>query len=427
MNEHPTNGGFPTNYPKKVQASLRTVLRSILEDAKTTTYRRPELIAEAICRLLIPVSPLLNSKYSTGGTDDPDLYTLDFTGNSDARNKLSESGQLFDLADDLLGKWLHRTEPEVVDVASKATFAIFSFRSNPQRQALVSNWINIISEDQGSRTGQDVGVLATLFRAYNTDSSFKAPIMQATRARWKMSHDIESRVAILQYFCWSHPFLADAEQFTAIVAEGLDDYTTDARGDIGSLVRTEALKAVSTVWRHFDTLSDSGSFIFNTLFPKVLRLAAEKLDKVRSEAHSTVAAALRFESQLTPFDSSGPGKTARPITSYSPSSKDYFRFLLDMPTHSDFVGGEKYQIKWHEDLLEGFVSSADTGSEDLVRASRAALAEYCEAEDNNLNIVCGSLFAIMKKSLKNDRIVVPAMEVMGFLFDYQIMQRSTMK
>lgn len=419
--------GFPTTYPKNVQTSLRTVLRSILEDANTATYRRPELIVEAICRLLIPVCPLLNSKYSTGGINDPDLYTLDFTGNSDSRNKSSESGHLFDLADDLLGKWLRRTEPEVVDVASKATFAIFSLRSSPQRQDLVSNWINIICEDQGSRSGQAIGVLVTLFRAYNTNGSFKAPIMQATRARWDVSRDIESRVAILQCFCWSHPFLTDSEQFTEIVAEGLDDYTTDARGDIGSLVRVEALKATSTVWRLFDHLGDKGPRIFNTLFPKVLRLAAEKLDKVRSEAQNSVAAALRSESQLTPFDYSSPSKYAARFKGYSPSSKDYFRFLLDMPTHSDFFGAEKYKIEWHEDLLEGFINSADTGSEDLVRASRAALAEYCESNDDNPNIVCGGLFAIMKRSLKNDRIVVPAMEVMGFLFDYQIMQHSATK
>ena len=419
--------GFPTVYPKSVQTDLRRVLGSILEDVRTTSYRRPELISEAVCRLLIPICPLLNSKYAAGGVDDPDLYALDFTGISDIRNKSSESGRLFDLADELLAKWLRRSELEVIDVASKATFAIFSLRSMPQRQALVSNWINIISEDQGSRTGQDIGVLATLFRVYSTDRSFKAPIIQATRTRWNMSHDVESRVAILQCFCWSRPFLFHAEQFTEIVAEGLDDYTTNARGDIGSLVRTEALKAASTVWRLFDHLGDKGPYIFNTLFPKVLRLAAEKLDKVRSEAQNTVAAALRSENQLTSFDHSGPNKYFARFRSYSPSSKEYFRFLLDIPAHSDFFGGKMYQIKWHEDLLEGYISSADTGSEDLVRASRAALAEYCGTSDENLSAVCGGMFAIMKKNLKNDRLLVPVMEVMGFLLDYQIMQRSATK
>lgn len=242
-----------------------------------------------------------------------------------------------------------------------------------------------------------------------------------------MSHDIESRVAILQYFSWSHPFLTDAEQFTKIVSEGLDDYTTDARGDIGSLVRTEALKAASSVWRLVDSLGDEGQFICNRLFPKILRLAAEKLDKVRSEAQNTVAAALQSQSQHAPVDSSGSSRYATRFEGYSPSSKEYFRFLLDMPTHSDFLGGKHYQSKWHEDLLEGYISSADTGSEHLVRASRAALAEYCEANDENLEIVCGGLFAVMKRNLKIDRILVPVMEVMGFLFDYQFMQRSATK
>jgi hypothetical protein len=426
QNERGTGkSGFPTIYLSNVLADVRRLLRFILEDARTTTYRHPELLAEAICQLLIAVSPLMESKYSTGD-DDPNLYAADRTGNSDMRNRSSESGRLFDLADELLGKWLRRNEPEVVDAASQAESAIFHLRSTPEQEALVSNWINIISEDQGSRTGQDIGVLFTLFKVFSHMQSMRVTIMQATRTRWNLGHDIESRVAILQCLALSRAFLSDPEQFTDMVAEGLDDYTTDARGDIGSLVRTEALKAAATVWNLMDTLGDKGPLIFNTLFPKVLRLAAEKLDKVRSEAQNTIAAALWPESQLTRFDYSPRGKFPKRLKDYNPSSKEYFRFLLDIPTHGDFFGGE-YQTPWHEELLEGFISSADTGSEDVVRASRTALAEYCENDVQNLSIVSRSLYSILKRNLKNDRILVPAMEVLGFLFDYQIMQRSATK
>jgi hypothetical protein len=38
--------------------------------------------------------------------------------------------------------------------------------------------------------------------------------------------------------------------FTNMVADGLDDYTTNARGDVGSLVRIEAAKAARELWRN---------------------------------------------------------------------------------------------------------------------------------------------------------------------------------
>jgi hypothetical protein len=418
--------GSSATYPRSVLADLSRVLRSILEDTRTSSYRRPDLIVEAVSRLLIAVCPLFNSKYSIA-TEDPNLYVLDHTGNSDIRNASSESGRLLDLADELLDKWLRRSEADAVDAASQAAAAIFSLRSKPQREVSVSKWIGIISEDQGSRTSQDLGILATLYRVSNIERSFQGPIIQATRTRWNMGHDIESRVAILHWLERSHAFLFESEQFTYMVAEGLDDYTTDARGDIGSLVRTEALKAASTIWSLIDNLGEMGRQMFSILFPKVLRLAAEKLDKVRSEAQNTVAAALRSEYIPTLPDDLSPRKLRIPFRDCNPSSKAYFRFLLDMPTNGDFYGEQLYQIQWHEDLLEGFISSADTGSEDLVRASRAALAEYCETDFDNLIIVCEGLYAIMKRNLKNDRILVPAMEVMGFLFDYQIMQRSRTK
>ena len=62
---------------------------------------------------------------------------------------------------------------------------------------------------------------------------------------------------------------------------GLKDHTTDQRGDIGSLVRLEAIRGVAVVIKrgiHFP-LSD-----LNRLISKVSGLAVERLDKVRLQA-----------------------------------------------------------------------------------------------------------------------------------------------
>lgn len=60
----------------------------------------------------------------------------------------------------------------------------------------------------------------------------------------------------------------------------LVDYTIDQRGDVGSLVRIEAIKAVATVLRkNLVSLPNR-----QTLAAKICGLAVEKLDKVRWRA-----------------------------------------------------------------------------------------------------------------------------------------------
>jgi hypothetical protein len=95
---------------------------------------------------------------------------------------------------------------------------------------------------------------------------------------------------------------------------------------------------------------------------------------------------------------------------------------------SPLVAGVEFDSQWYEDLLQGYITSADTGSEEIVRASRAALVEFCDNEDGqNGKVVCNALLAIMKINIKNDRIVISCMEIASFLLDYKIMQRSQIK
>jgi tubulin-specific chaperone D len=126
-----------------------------------------------------------------------------------------------------------------------------------------------------------------------------------------------------------------------------------------------------------------------------------------------------------------------PISSY-----DYFYWLLSLQIH-DWLALPLLQShpgQWCSDLLEGLVSSADTGSEDLIRVSRAALADFCDgtsrevtqarkslSQENARDLVCNSLLDVTKKNIANDRILVPALEVIGFLFDVGIMQGSSIK
>ncbi len=83
-------------------------------------------------------------------------------------------------------------------------------------------------------------------------------------------------------------------KFIGMIEEGMDDYTTNARGDVGSLVRIQGVRAARGIW---DTRSnvdggETATEAFERLFERVLRIAGEKLDRVRVQGKMTVGAAL---------------------------------------------------------------------------------------------------------------------------------------
>lgn len=110
------------------------------------------------------------------------------------------------------------------------------------------------------------------------------------------------------------------------------------------------------------------------------------------------------------------------------SSKAYFALLLNLipkdslhPHIMAILSGD--ENAWMAGLMAGFVSSADTGNEDLVIASRAALTNYCEESADNLLRVCSALMHNLKTCQGEDRIIVPTLEIIAFLFHTGLFQR----
>lgn len=69
-------------------------------------------------------------------------------------------------------------------------------------------------------------------------------------------------------------------------------------------------------------------------------------------------------------------------------------------------------------LLEGYVSAAGAGSDALLRSSRLALVLYAEQfSATDLIQFCDHLSNIIGQNLSNERILVPILVVVGFLFD----------
>lgn len=75
------------------------------------------------------------------------------------------------------------------------------------------------------------------------------------------------------------------------------------------------------------------------------------------------------------------------------------------------------------ELLAGFVTSADAGSEDIVIASRAALCDHCKGSAENLASVCRALVLNLKTRQGQDRVVVPTLEIIAFLMHVGLFQQ----
>ena len=75
-------------------------------------------------------------------------------------------------------------------------------------------------------------------------------------------------------------FLVISEDLSQALHACLNDYTTDRRGDVGSLIRLEAIDATTVVLKK-GLLSQSERQV---MAARICGLAAEKLDKVRFRA-----------------------------------------------------------------------------------------------------------------------------------------------
>jgi tubulin-specific chaperone D len=209
------------------------------------------------------------------------------------------------LAEELLMIWLRQSEKEVVDATTEAAASLMLIVDGQQRNVFVNGWISEVFEtNRGRLPSGYIFALTAVFPI--VDVQQQDEICEAILQRWRTTSDIKSKIIILQSLTQASLLDSHASLFVNMIAAGLDDYTTDGRGDIGSLVRVEALKAARRAFASIpwdDVKTENGESepwfrqldSFSTLYGKVLRLSGEKLDRVRIEAQQTLAQVCRNE------------------------------------------------------------------------------------------------------------------------------------
>jgi tubulin-specific chaperone D len=186
------------------------------------------------------------------------------------------------------------------------------------------------------------------------------------------------------------------------VHRGLNDYTIDERGDVGSLVRLQAIKCTSCIL--FKPVFADRIELVDILRGDIYRLSMEKLDRVRLEAAKCRGRHLDLKCNVTDVS--------------SVSSKVYFSMAL-APLRNH---GPSWQ---HRCVLEGSISCAGITSEPILQASRSALVDILDnLEPDRLKDLLSVYTAVLKALvLESSNNVQAALDLLSFLLDMQLPQQ----
>lgn len=200
--------------------------------------------------------------------------------------------ELLQLGREVVMDWLRHDDQDVIDAVSKVAKTLLRTADAGQQRVLLNHWLQIFSSSRGSVIHP--AALKVILSSLEYIPDVSTEICTAIVARWQLAPDVQAHAAILTCLAESKALPTHLAAFSELVEQGLGDYTTNARGDVGSLVRIEAIKAVSAVWRHAQTTCQVDS-ARNFWISKMLRLTSEKLNRVRSEAQKALALIIHDE------------------------------------------------------------------------------------------------------------------------------------
>ncbi|CAI7615565.1 unnamed protein product [Penicillium crustosum] len=357
---------------------------SITDDDLTFQTSRPELTAEASSCL---ISSLSRSTITTGLAQPLE--------------------PLLDRTLQILSLCVSRSDDISVETSSTALAQLFPLLSPSKQEETVRIWFSHLRTSWRLPSGRgQILALGTVFKQLKTQSDVQEDIVTEILRYTGKEELIEKRVAAVKCLATSIlPYMATTDTIASNFVEFLNDYTTDRRGDIGSLIRVEAIQAVTILLQRQQPDPASRSPLIQNLVGCLCRLACEKLDKVRLQAWISLQGFWELAGDLPPLE--------KKFEHFSHvSSQEYFAQLLTLQ-----------DIDWLRlPLLQGLATSAISGAEGLVRASRSALTQFLNSQPDPrrqeiLMVFLQDLSTVLSDNLHDDRFAIPAVEFVAFLID----------
>ena len=219
--------------------------------------------------------------------------------------------------------------------------------------------------------------------------------------------------------------------------KGVEDYSVDKRGDVGSWVREASMRAFSEVLRCFQTISkcsdDSDGVVVDeyetkctTILGVLLKQCGEKIDRTRTVAFESLFALLRG----TGGGGGGNDDDSHVLVS---NAKDFESIQACVPVDAKDVSFEAglqrvfshcltkavLVAPYADYALSGWVASTGAVTESLAKAANTALLSVLSKEDEKVDLkekVARHLIETFDAYSKIDRVTVPAIRCVDVLF-----------
>ncbi|KAJ5327292.1 hypothetical protein MYU51_017809 [Penicillium brevicompactum] len=354
------------------------------DDDLTFQTSRPELTAEASSCLISSLSRFVTT---TGLVQPPEA--------------------LLDRVLQILSLCVSRSDDISIETSSNAFCQLFPLLSLSKQEKTVRDWFSHLHNSSRMPTGRgQILALGAVFKQLAAHRDLQGDVVTELIRYTHKEELIEKRVTAVKCVATNIlPHIASTDELANRILEFLNDYTTDRRGDIGSLIRVEAIQAVGILLQREST---SRSPMIQSLVGCLCRLACEKLDKVRLQAWLCLQGFWETAEDLPPLE--------RKFEHFSHvSSQEYFAQLLSL-----------HSIEWLRlPLLQGLATSAISGAEGLVRASRSALTQFLHSQTQAhrqkiLMVFLQDFSTILSENLQDERFAIPAVEFIAFLVDSYI-------
>ncbi|KAF7193906.1 Tubulin-specific chaperone D [Pseudocercospora fuligena] len=263
-----------------------------------------------------------------------------------------------------------------------------------------------------------LGTLATLYNeAGLTGDKAEAAVktlcdlMSVTNIDWRVTAASALAIVIKSIKDTETADPAIIELICTALRQGLNDYTIDEGGDVGSLVRLQCIACFQGLSHHGTGLTPAFRISGRPLKHEIARLSLEKLDRVRLQA------ALCQD-----------GLQALKIADVaSVSSLQYFRAALRdiiLPETLESGDGRDDALARQEALIKGCISCAGVAAESLLQFSRQVLAELLlGASMESLQQFMTAFTGILSQQVSDLANTHPTLELLAFLLDMQIPQR----
>lgn len=323
----------------------------------------------------------------------------------------------FDDIDTLAERLLARQEDPILQVAPDLARSLFDFKREFSRDLACLEARSLsakVSADgtkstmHGSGRAIALGALAPLYGGQELSGedaksaiSTLCALMDVTNVDWRIIGVKALQLVVRGVEAPENISKDSVDTICAAIHRGLNDYTIDERGDVGSLVRLQSITCTSDIFgirsfqHHAETL--------DILNADIYRLSLEKLDRVRLLAAQCRRRYLGLEHAA--------------IDTKGISSIKYLEAAL-RPLTTDALHSVQ------RSLLEGCISCAGVAGESLIQVSRQVLADLLHSTPTeHLHHLLTMYSSVLKGLLTETPNTQPALELLAFFLDMQLFRR----